>query len=260
MDPFLLFNILLVFLLGACIGSFLNVLIDRLPRGGNIFLGHSICFSCRKKILLQDLVPIGSFLLLHGRCRNCSAKIPPRIFLVEVITAFFFVSIYFAYLASLLNLESAIYTLIAYSIFLPIFFIDIEQGIIPDALLILFLLVTAVYLAIFSPALFLPNLITGIVLFLIFLAIYTLTSGRAMGFGDVKLAFILGFYLGFPQIIIGIYLAFLTGAAASVILILLGKKRLRGDTMPFGPFLVGAALITYLLGNFILVNIVARFI
>jgi len=243
----------LIFLfLGAAIGSFLNVVIDRLARGEDLILSRSYCEKCKKKLLSRDLFPIISFLVLRGRCRFCKFKIPPRLLWVEILTAIFFVFFYFGFISGFLVLPELIYSVIIFCLFEIIFFTDIEHGIIPDKILVIFTGVVLVYTVLFKPQIFLSNLLTGVALFAIFMLIFILTRARGMGFGDVKLSFALGLYLGFPKVIVGLYSAFLTGAIVGVILILWGKKKLKKDTIPFGPFLVASSFIAYFFGDIIL--------
>jgi prepilin signal peptidase PulO-like enzyme (type II secretory pathway) len=136
-----------------------------------------------------------------------------------------------------------IYYLFIVSSLIVVFFADLKYGIIPDKIIYPAILVSAAYLFINHQSLIINHLLTAVGAFTFFLLLFLVTRGRGMGFGDVKLVILLGLLLGFPKIVVAFYIAFLTGAIIGIILILWGKKKLRGTTIPFGPFLVGGALI-----------------
>src|SRR3989338_671989 len=134
---------------------------------------------------------------------------------------------------------------------LGIFFADFSYGIIPVEFVAMIILSSLFLLISYPQNLFqnlIVNIITGFLVFSFFLVIFLLTRGRGMGFGDVKLSFAIGLFLGFPKTIVALYVAFLTGMFISIILVLLGKKKLRGDSIAFGPFLVIGAVIGYFFG------------
>ena len=231
-----------LFVIGACFGSFIDVVIDRLPGNKNIFLSRSVCEKCLKKISAYDLIPIVSFIVLRGKCRNCKAKIPVRIFLVELLTASLFVLLF---LFSFVSWgQYTIYCAVAL-VLIAITLIDLEHGVIPDKLLLIFGIVSLLFILLTNPATLVQHLLTGIVSLLFFLLIFLITRGRGIGFGDVKYAFFIGFFLSVSQAIIAFYTAFLTGALISIILIMVGKKRIKG-TIAFGPFLSLGVLVAML--------------
>ncbi len=240
----------LIFTLGLIVGSFLNVLIYRLPRNLQFIKGRSFCPNCKKRINLYDNIPLLSFILLRGKCRNCGKKISLRYPLVELITGGIFLLSYLSHLSFLS------YLLI--SGLIVIFFIDFDFQIIPDE--IIFPLIV-LYLLRFVLNLFISHLTTNYLLlttysplfsafgsFLFFYLIYILTKKKGMGFGDVKLAFLMGLVLDFPKIIVAFYISFLTGAFAGIILILVGKARLK-QKIAFGPFLTFSTIISLLWGE-----------
>jgi len=237
------------FLAGAVIGSFLDVMVSRTVSGKSFLMSRSECDSCRKKLQILDLVPLLSYLLLHGSCRYCKAKIPRRLFYMELSTGLIFVITYFATGAHLLQL---ILLLLIISLLYAIFVADLRFGIIPDQFLIALGTVSLVFVAskVFilheGFQLFLPHFLTGMVAFGFFMGIFLLTRGKGMGFGDVKFSFFVGFLLSFPLTIASFYIAFLTGAFISLILIIGGKKRLKGGTIPFGPFMALGTVIALL--------------
>lgn len=237
-----------LFIIGACFGSFVNVVADRLPAGENIFLGHSKCDSCKKKVKYYDLFPIISYLLLKGKCRYCRKRIPLRVFLVEVGSGLFFALLF---LVSFVNwIVYALFCAI-FLVLLAITIIDLNLGVIPDVLLLAFGVLSAVYV-LGSPTPLLNHIITAVVAFVFFLVIYSVTRGRGIGFGDVKYALFIGFLLSPAQLVISFYAAFLTGAVISIILIVGGKKKLKGGSIAFGPFLSLGIIISLLFENQIL--------
>ncbi len=237
-----------IFITGIVFGSFLNVLIYRLPH--NLPLtGRSFCPKCKKKISWQDNIPLLSFVLLGGKCRSCRSPISWQYPLVELATGVLFV-LTVIFLAKD-NLSSIIYHLSILSVLIVVFFTDLKYGIIPDKITYPAIIISLIYIILNTQYLILNTSLSalGAAVFLAFL--HLITRGRGMGLGDVKLAFLMGLLLGFPKIIVAFYLAFLTGAAVSLILVLIGKKKF-GQTIPFGPFLVAGTLIAMFLGELII--------
>lgn len=238
----------LLFIIGACFGSFIGVIADRLPRGENIFLGHSHCDSCKRRIKPYDLIPIVSYLLLRGRCRYCHKKIPLRVLLTEIASGTFFVLLF---VTAFINW--IVYALLCavFLIVLAITFIDMDHGVIPDSLLIALGIVSLV-IVLGSPGAVFPHVISGLVAFAFFLVIFLATRGRGIGFGDVKYSFFIGFLLSPIGLVIAFYTAFLTGAVISIILIVQGRKKFKGGSIAFGPFLSLGIVVALLFENQIL--------
>lgn len=240
----MILELILFLILGFSIGSFLNMLVYRLPKGQFIF-GRSYCDNCRKTLLWYDLIPLFSFIILSGKCRFCKKKINNQAPLVETLTALLFVCLLLKYpILTDLNLW---FFLFFVSSLITIFFIDLNDGIIPNKITFPLFFISLIYVTL-NPNLF-NHILSSFFIFLLFLMIYLLTKGRGIGFGDVKLVLVIGLVFGFPKIIITSYLAFLTGAIVSLILILWGKKHLHKDTIPFGPFLVIGAIVGIFLGD-----------
>ncbi len=247
-----LLALFLVFFIGSVFGSFTGVLAERLPKGESVLVNRSHCVSCRRKLAPFELVPIVSYLLQKGKCRSCKAKIPKKLLYVEIFAGFTFVSLYLYYLNFGSNVFQLIYLLVVSIIFIAIFLSDLDFGIIPDQLVLAFLVIVVFYSVIFMPYSFLNRFEAGLGFSLFFLFLNLITRGKGMGFGDVKLAFPLGFFLGFPNVITAFYVAFLTGALVSIILVLWGKKSFQKSTIPFGPFLIFAAAFSYFFGQAII--------
>lgn len=216
-------------LLGICVGSFLNVLIDRLPRGKNVITGRSVCDHCRKTLRWFELIPLLSWALQGGRCRRCHKKLSWQYPIVELATAAGFIFIppsYWIILSSLL----------------VIFVADLKYQIIPDSMIVVGVIGVIGAIGVIG-----ENILAGVGASVFFLFLWLVTHGRAMGLGDVKFAFLMGLLLGFPGVIVACYLAFLTGAGMGVILILLRKKGLKSK-IAFGPFLILGTCVTLVWG------------
>ncbi len=281
-----IFFIPVLLIIGVFIGSFLNVLIDRLPNNKSI-LGRSNCEYCHHVLVWKDLIPLLSFTYLRGKCRYCRKKLSIQYPLLELITGISFVMTYvlinirfllniFDYrllvqgdLIEVINklpltnfmLLNLIFALFFVSILIVIFFADMKYGIIPDQVLIVGILVTIPYLLFAYPlsggsiqSILINHLLSGAGAFLFFLMIFMLTRGRGMGFGDVKFAFLIGLVLGFPDTALAFYVAFLTGGLIGIILILWKKKRLK-SSIAFGPFLVFGTVVSFFLSPLIIQKI-----
>ena len=235
-------TIIFLAILGAAIGSFLNVCIDRLPTRHSLLRPPSRCDACRQPLRWMELLPIISFLALRGRCRSCQVRIPRRSPLVEAIMAasFGLLVYYFG-----LGTQSAIFAFYI-AIFTLVFFIDLEHGIIPNPVIYPAAGI-AVLLSLFLPEVgLLQALIGGTLGFGLIFGVYLAARGR-MGGGDVKLAGLIGLAAGFPAVIPSLLLACLSGGVtASILLISRGKRR--KDPVPFGPFLAVGALAGLLWG------------
>jgi len=233
--------IVLVAVLGAVIGSFLNVVIYRLPRKQSLITPRSRCPHCGTPIAAWDNIPVLSYLLLRGRCRTCRGPISWRYPVVELAAAVLLTAIWLRSDTVLDLLAGALFALLM----LAIFFIDLEHQIVPNALsypgLILGLLL-AIPQERFVDALFAA---AGAGTFFLLIAI---VSGGGMGGGDIKLAAMMGAFLGWPRIAVGLLFAFTLGAAAGLLLIAF-KRRSRKDPIPFGPALAAGGVIALLWGR-----------
>ena len=239
------------FIIGLFFGSFFGVLIDRLPKGKDVVTDRSICDFCKKEIKWYDLIPVVSFILLKGKCRFCKKSLSYSYPLLELLTGFLFAFSYMVFFN--LGLIAFIYNLIILSVFFITFFMDLKYGIIADKIIFPASVLVILYSAFFAKNIFINNLLSGIFTFLFFFGIsyifYLVTKKDGMGGGDIKLSFLLGLYLGFPRILVALYIAFLTGAFISIILILWRKKRFQKDSLPFGPFLIISSVISLFLGD-----------
>ncbi len=232
-------------ILGLLIGSFLNVCIYRLPKEESIVSPPSHCGSCGHQLMPIDLIPVFSWLFLRGKCRYCGAKISIRYALVELLTGALF-----GFLGWHYGLNPELGFMLAFTaIFIIIFFIDLDHSIIPDELVIAGFITAAAYLAwVWMSGAYPLNILDHGLGFLIggglYLFLAVVTNG-GMGGGDIKLMAMLGFWLGSAGILWIVLLSSNIGAILSIALIAL-KIKGRKDYIPFGPFIVIAAMLVML--------------
>ena len=227
------------FVVGLAWGSFLNVLIDRLPKGESVVWGRSRCDYCKKPLRWFELIPLLSFFIQKGRCLRCHKKLSWQYPLVELATGVGFVVLQGQAFEARQGL--ALWgSLVVFSSLLVIFVADFKYQIIPDSMVVLGVVgalgVTGGVWEIGEHA------FVGLVAATFFFLLWFITRGRGMGLGDVKLVFLLGLLLGYPGIIVALYVAFLTGAIVGVILVVVRKKSLKSN-IAFGPFLIIGTLI-----------------
>jgi leader peptidase (prepilin peptidase)/N-methyltransferase len=234
--------------LGLAVGSFLNVVIHRVPRGQSIVRPGSHCPSCASAIRVRDNLPVLSWLMLRGRCADCSARISPRYPLVELVTSMLFVAIT-VQLTRLGLLEALPAYLFFVSVGVALTAIDLDFMRLPNAIVyptyvVLAALLTGAALLEGNAEPLLRAGIGAVVLFAFYLAL-VIVHPAGMGLGDVKLAGVIGAALGFisyPALLVGSFAAFLIGAAGGVVLLL--ARRASGSTaVPFGPSMILGALL-----------------
>ena len=250
----------LLFIVGLAVGSFFNVIVFRTLHGYSPFAGRSFCPHCKAKISWYDNIPLLSFLLLGGRCRKCKRRISWRYPVIEILTANLFL---WWYMAGRLVFEL---TQEPYRTVQPVFWLlvgvglvllfgfDLFYGILPDWIVGSLAGMTLIYrLALAMSGImrwgdFWLYVATGIGGLVAFWILVMVTRGKGMGWGDVKLAGVMGVILGWPAMIVAVLTAFLTGAVVAIILILRGKKHF-GQTIPFGPFLVLGTIVALVWGE-----------
>jgi Type II secretory pathway, prepilin signal peptidase PulO and related peptidases len=241
-------------ILGLAVGSFLNVCSDRLPQNKSIISPPSHCEVCSRRLGARDLIPVFSYLWLKGCCRYCRTPIPKRVLWVELATG-----IIFAFLYWHCGLSPELGVMAFYAcLFIIIFVIDLEHRLILNKV-IYPSVVVALLLALFLPQPWLTQWVAhgianaaigGGIGFVLFLLIAIISRG-GMGWGDVKLVALIGLATGFPLVFIAILLGAILGGVVAIVLVIV-KKKGRKETIPYGPFLSLATLITLLWGNNIL--------
>lgn len=244
MDVFLI----AAFLVGACVGSFLNVLIHRLPRGESIVRPGSRCPACGRAIPPWENIPVASFVFLGGRCRGCGIRISPRYPFVEALTASGFALLAHVDGPGVIFLRDIVF----FSLLVPITFIDIDHRIIPDELSLGGL--AAGLLMSFIPggdwkASLLGGVLGGGILFGTAVAYEKATGREGMGGGDIKLVAMVGAFLGWKGALFTIFCGSLLGTAGGLIAMRKGEDGLK-TAIPFGPYLCVAALIARFSGGF----------
>jgi len=254
---------LFIFLFGVSIGSFLNVLIDRLPQERKI-TGRSVCDYCQHQLSWYDLIPILSFFLLKGHCRYCRKKISFQYPLVEILTGLMFIFVFLTYVKNIQEISRWQNWLVILSLwgivscFIVIFFSDAKYHLISDYILwalfgfsLLYHLI-GIWVNHYQPLQFLTSFIfLGLIIAFPIWLIYFLSKEKAMGLGDVYLAAILGFLLGWQKGFLALYFAFVLGGITGLFLILFGRKKLKSK-IAFGPFLVIGAFLMLFFGEGIL--------
>lgn len=234
------------FILGTALGSFCNVVIYRLHAGGSPVRGRSYCPHCKHTLAPADLVPVLSFLLLRGKCRYCGGAISAQYPLVEIAMGIATALMVFRFG---ITAASAAGIVLA-GMLLIIFVYDLKHQLILDRVSIPAMVVgIAASIALHRP--FLSILVGGILGAAFFLVQYLLSKGRWIGGGDIRLGAVLGLALGWPLVAVAMVIAYLSGAAVAVVLIISRKRTLK-SMVPFGTFLSAAGVVTYLWGDAIL--------
>ena len=251
----ILINSFLVFFLGIVLGSFANVCIHRLPKNKQVIIGRSFCPKCKKKINWYDNLPLFSFLILKMKCRNCNKKISPRYFIVELLTGITFLIIFLSFN----SLVTLIFLCVLSLILIMIFFIDLENFIIPDVLNF-----SIMFLALLKN--FLPNLNTSFVqeinqsiiggivgylsIWIIIFLYKTIKKIDGMGLGDAKLIAGIGLLFGWQSIPFVLFISSVLGLIFVIPSLLNKKKNMRSE-IPFGPFIIAAGIVYFTFGDYL---------
>jgi len=246
----------MVFLLGACWGSFLNVCIYRIPAEKSVIHPRSHCPRCGCRIAWYDNIPLLSYILLGAKCRHCGAKISSRYFWVEFLTAFLFVLVWNQYAWTWLVIP---YWVMIFGLILSTF-VDIDEMWLPDRCTIGGMILGPIF-SFLIPAMHRQSTMTGSlvqscigmgfgfgILWTVSVVGRMVLKKDAMGFGDVKLMGALGAFLGIEAVIFIIFVSSLLGSVVGMTLIVLGKKEWQ-SRIPFGPYISLAAVIWILGGH-----------
>jgi leader peptidase (prepilin peptidase)/N-methyltransferase len=241
--------------IGAILGSFLNVVIWRLPRGESLVRPRSACPDCGTPVRPRDNAPVLSWLLLRGRCRDCGTAISRRYPAVELLTALLLAAVAVADWGE----DRMALGLVLMLILVPITFIDLDHRVIPNAITGPAAVVAVGLLALLDPGALPGHLLAGFAAGA-FLLVALLAYPGGMGLGDVKLAFVLGLFLG-SAVAPALMLALVTGTVVGVVVMVRkGVAAGRKTKIPFGPFLAfggavawfaGAAVVQWYLDTFL---------
>lgn len=234
-------------LFGACVGSFLNVVVYRLPLGQSVVSPPSRCPKCGYRLAWYDNLPIVGWLLLGGRCRKCNNPISIQYPLVELITALLFVMVVWATPPGPLMISRLLFV----CLLVPLFFIDLELQILPDQITIPGI-VAGLLLSVIAPPGWrsaVLGILTGAGLFYaVFYAYYLWRRVEGMGFGDLKMLAMIGAFLGWKAVLVTLILSSLLGALAGGLLILIKRAGME-TAVPFGTFLAVGALAAMLVAD-----------
>ncbi len=248
-----LINYLLIFAIGLSIGSFLNCALYRF-KIKKAMTGSSFCPHCKHDLSALDLVPLFSFLSLGGKCRYCGQKISRQYPLVELLTGILFLQTFlFLSPKSIIDYLLMLLVLICFSLLVFIFTYDLKYFIIPNEIIypamgtaLFWITLKSFFENDFS--LLINHLAAGFLIFVFFFLIFWLSKGKGIGFGDVRYAFFLGLFLGFPDSLVALFFSFTIGAIVGIFLIITKKKN-RKDTLPFAPFLVIGTYLAFFYGQ-----------
>lgn len=237
---------IIFFLFGLIIGSFLNVIIYRLPRGKSIIFPSSYCPDCEHKLTVVELIPVLSFLVQRGKCRECGNSISYRYPAVELFTGLFFVLN--NYLRNdFITISAGLFMI---SLLIALSFIDIDYKILPDKLTLTGL-AGGLILAFFRPDLHPLQAISGVLAGGGFLLALALLSRGGLGGGDIKMMAFVGSLIGPIQVLVAIFLGAFLGLIAHLPGIIAGNVNMK-TSLPFGPFLAAASLIMWFWGEFLI--------
>ncbi len=250
------FITIIIFLFGLSFGSFLNVIVYRLPNKSSLITPPSSCPACDKKLGFVELIPLLGYLILRGRCKHCQVRISLRYPLIELTVGLLFVLVfyYFGFTVDALRYLTLLYLLLAVAL------IDFEHRIVPNTIVAAGLALGLIY---YLPALVniwleLPGFLVaerdlldaagGFLLGGIIMLVILLVSRGGMGAGDMKLMALIGLYVGLRGAAVVMLLGFFLGAVVGVTYMVLGKLT-RKDALPFAPYLSLAALIQVFWGE-----------
>ena len=232
---------IIIFIFGITIGSFLNVCIYRIPLGESIVMAPSHCMTCGRKLKWYDMVPVFSWLVLGGKCRNCKSKISVQYPIIEGVNGILYVMIC---AVNGLEWSSVIYCFMA-SALLVLSIIDWRTYEIPFGINV-FLFVLGVAMTILDRGNLAEHLIGMICVSGLLGILYLLTGGRAIGGGDIKLMFACGLILGWKLILLAFFLGCIIGSVVHIIRMSVKKA---GRMLAMGPYLSAGILLAALWGN-----------
>ncbi|MCK4679726.1 prepilin peptidase [bacterium] len=237
-----------LFIIGSMLGSFFNVVIYRVPRGGSIIRPPSACPACGTRLHARDNIPVLGYLLLRGKCRYCAAPISPRYPVVEVLSGVLPVLLFMRFG---LTVHFFVYWLLS-CVLLVLSFVDLDLRIIPDRVTLPGIVVGIIVAPLVGLVGFWGSLLGVVVgggaLYLIGVLGELFLKKESMGGGDVKLAAMLGAFMGWKLILVSLFVAFFIGAVVGVIA-MARKPKSWDSSLPFGPFIALGAVLALVWGE-----------
>jgi leader peptidase (prepilin peptidase)/N-methyltransferase len=242
-------NFYLVFILGIIFGSFLNVVIYRLPENdrGSILYSRSYCPNCKTELKWHDMIPILSYVFQKGKCKYCGAKISWQYPVVEFLNGMLYVLLYWKYLNSTWTLLDLAVYMVLFSALLVGSVIDLKHQILPDTITLggiglgLLLSLTTAYIGV-------TEALIGFCVGFIPLAIIVMIRPDALGGGDVKLMGMFGVFLGWEAVLNILIIGSIVASVINIILIVSKDNKFK-EPFPFGPYLVFASFVSILILN-----------
>jgi len=265
----------MIFVLGLCLGSFVNMLVYRMAvkyklvklgrdKSRHYNKNRSFCDYCGKQLHWYENIPIVSWLILRGRSKCCQKKLSRFYPIIELVTGIILVLITYRFnlfsgrFSLPIEMMQLFWLLIIVTLLLFLTVFDLKYLILPDFAVITLIIISFLGV-IFDEPNIIPYLVSASVGSGFLLILYLITKKRGIGFGDVKLAVFMGLFLGWPKIIIALYIAFIVGAIVGVVGIFF-KKITKKSKIAFGPFLILGTIVTWIWGNQILDLSVFQFI
>lgn len=238
----------IIFALGLILGSYLNSWMWRVHEGKYVWLGRSMCVGCSRTLAWFENIPLLSFLALKGRCRTCKIVIPKGYFFVELGTASLFLFLAVVDISIVATPERIFRDLFFGALFIVIFVYDAKYGeIILGSTWLGAIAATFMNIKYFGYS-FDSILLGAAIGGGFFLFQYVVSKGKWIGGGDMHLGLLMGALLGWPNILVGLFVSYIVGALVSIGLVVAGKKSM-GSAIPFGTFLTFGTLVAMLWGN-----------
>ena len=239
---------IIIFFLGLALGSFLNSWIWRTRENIKIGSGRSMCPVCMRQLTWSENIPVFSYLFLRGRCRTCKNLIPKHFIFVEAATPFIFMLVAWQNLSSQTLVPALFFRDIIFSILLIIIFVYdwLYQEILPSVILVGVVagLLFNIYLHVSPASMLIGLLAAGGFFYLQFI----ISKAKWIGGGDISMGVMMGLWLGWPVVLVALFLAYVCGAIVGLALIASGKKQL-SSAVPFGTYLALATFVVLLWGN-----------
>lgn len=235
-------------LLGLCIGSFMNVCIFRIPKEESISFPPSHCTNCNYKLKWKDLIPVFSYIFLRGKCRNCKSKISIQYPCIELLNCILYVLIYMQYGLSIDTLKFIILS----SLMIVIGMIDLKTQYVYLSTIIIGAIVGIIFFVVewINIGCFPKDKLIGMLIGVVLIGLIVLLTG-GMGVGDIEMVAISGLFLGIRGSIFTLFASFVLGGIAGILMVII-KKKGRKESIPFGPYIAIATIMSIFAGNYII--------